>query len=358
MPETVMVGLSGGVDSAVACKLLLDKGFRVQALFMKNWEEDDNDECSAEQDLKDARQVADKLKIKLHTANFSHEYWEEVFTNFLAEFKKGRTPNPDVLCNREIKFKAFLEHAQDLGADKIATGHYARIISKDGIYHLLKAVDHTKDQSYFLHLLNQEQLKHSIFPLGEYTKDKIRQIAQEAGFANFGKKDSTGICFIGERNFKKFLADYLPARPGDILDVSGKLLGKHDGLMYYTLGQRKGLNIGGVTDFPEAPWYVVDKNLKTNELIVSQDKSRLLANKITVENPHFIGKKPSIPFSASAKIRYMSKDTACTIQKLSMDNMQVLLKPAQSAATPGQYLVIYDKEECLGGGVIKNKELI
>jgi len=360
MPETVMVGLSGGVDSAVACKLLLEQNFKVEALFMKNWEEDDVGECSAAQDLKDAKQAADKLRIPLHTVNFSHEYWEQVFSHFLTEYEKGHTPNPDVLCNREIKFKAFLDHAKKLGADKIATGHYARIRKKSGRYHLLKGIDKKKDQSYFLHLLNQQQLVHVIFPLGKYYKNDVRNIAQKSGFANFAKKDSTGICFIGARNFKNFITKYIPAQPGDILDDHGKKIGRHDGIMYYTLGQRKGINIGGLRDFAEAPWYVIDKKIKSNELIVSQNKKHplLLANKITVENPHFITTPPVTFYDCSAKIRHTPQDLACKIQSVDRNEMVVTVEPAQTAVTPGQSLVIYDNNECLGGGVIKHKELV
>lgn len=354
-----MVGLSGGVDSAVCCKLLIDQGFKVEALFMKNWEEDDKEACTAEQDLKDAKQAAKQLGIKLHTVNFSHEYWENVFSQFLHEYKKGRTPNPDVLCNREIKFKAFLDHALNLGADKIATGHYVQIIQEDDAFKLIKGVDQNKDQSYFLHLLNQQQLSKSLFPLGTYQKSQIRDIAKQAGFDNFAKKDSTGICFIGERNFTNFLSQYLAKQIGDIMDVSGVKIGEHQGVIYYTLGQRKGLEIGGLKNFSEAPWYVVDKNIDKNQLIASQDKNHplLMANKVWVENPHFISTIPNTPFDAYCKIRYRQQDIACTIENLSPQEMLITLHDAQAAVTPGQSLVLYQDEECLGGGIIKHKEL-
>ncbi len=359
MAKTIMVGLSGGVDSAVCCKLLIDQGLKVEAMFMKNWEEDDNEQCSAEQDLKDATQVATQLDIKLHTVNFSHEYWERVFINFLNEYKKGRTPNPDVLCNREIKFKAFLDHAKTLGADKIATGHYAQIIQQDGMFKLMKGLDKGKDQSYFLHLLNQQQLASSLFPLGSYQKDEIRKIAKQAGFDNFAKKDSTGICFIGERNFKNFLSEYLSEQTGDIINTDGTKIGQHQGLMYYTLGQRKGLEIGGLKDFAEGSWYVVDKNLESNQLVVSQDNQHplLMADKVWVETPHFIGKIPKLPLVAKCKIRYRQNDVLCAIESLNKKEMIVTLGSPQAAVTPGQSLVIYNGEECLGGGVIKHKEL-
>ena len=258
--EKIIVGLSGGVDSSVAALVLLEKGFHVEALFMKNWDEDDDDiYCNAAEDLSDAQQVSDKLGIKLHTVNFSHEYWEDVFKHFLSEHKKGRTPNPDVLCNQRIKFKAFLDYARDLGAEKIATGHYARIINNDGHYLLKSGVDGNKDQSYFLHLLNQNQLSQSLFPLGDFHKKQVREIALKNGFENAEKKDSTGICFIGERPFTEFLTTFLPKQKGDIVDENGRFIKHHHGLPFYTIGQRKGLKIGGgYSDSPE-PWFVADK---------------------------------------------------------------------------------------------------
>ena len=275
--EKIIVGLSGGVDSSVAALVLLEKGFHVAALFMKNWDEDDDDKyCNAAEDFADAQQVADKLGIRLHTVNFSHEYWEDVFKHFLSEHKKGRTPNPDVLCNQRIKFKAFLDYAKDLGANKIATGHYARIINNDGRYLLKTGVDGSKDQSYFLHLLNQDQLSQSLFPLGDFHKKQVREIALKNGFENAEKKDSTGICFIGERPFKEFLTTFLPKQKGDIVDENGRFIKHHYGLPFYTIGQRKGLEIGGgYSDSPE-PWFVADKLVESNEILAVQGDHPLL----------------------------------------------------------------------------------
>ncbi len=267
----VIVGMSGGVDSSVAAMLLLQQGYSVTGLFMKNWEEDDTDgHCTASQDVADAQHVCDKLGIPLHTVNFAAEYWDNVFENFLSEYKAGRTPNPDILCNREIKFKAFLEYAKHLGADYIATGHYAARIDANNSTHLAKAEDSNKDQSYFLYALNQAQLQAALFPLAHLTKPMVRELATAAGFANHAKKDSTGICFIGERKFKQFLQTYLPAQPGKIVNETGKIIGEHEGLMYYTIGQRQGLGIGGMHDAANEPWFVIDKDLISNQLIVAQ----------------------------------------------------------------------------------------
>ena len=267
----IIVGMSGGVDSSVAAYLLLEQGYAVEGLFMKNWEEDDTGEyCTAAVDLEDAQQVCDRLGIRLHTVNFSAEYWDRVFEHFLAEYRAGRTPNPDVLCNREIKFRAFLDHAISLGAEAIATGHYVRGGISDPQHRLLKAVDDNKDQSYFLYMLSHEQLSHAMFPLGDIEKPRVREIAEQQGFANSRKKDSTGICFIGERNFRDFLERYLPAQPGDISTTDGKVIGQHHGLMYYTIGQRQGLGIGGLRDADEQPWFVAEKDLDNNRLIVVQ----------------------------------------------------------------------------------------
>jgi len=273
----IIVGLSGGVDSSVATLLLLEQGYEVEALFMKNWEEDDTDGvCTAEQDLSDAQKVADKLGVKLHTINFSADYWDDVFDHFLKEHKKGRTPNPDVLCNQKIKFKVFLEHALSLGADKIATGHYARIDQDENGYQLKTGLDDNKDQSYFLHLLNQQQLSKSLFPLGEINKDEVRKIATENDFVTADKKDSTGICFIGERNFSEFLQTYLPKQQGDIVDQDGQFIKHHEGLAFYTMGQRKGLEIGGGFSNSGEPWFVADKHIDRNELVVVQGDHPLL----------------------------------------------------------------------------------
>jgi len=301
--EKIIVGLSGGVDSSVAALVLLEKGFHVEALFMKNWDEDDDDKyCSAAEDLLDAQQVADKLGIKLHTVNFSHEYWEDVFEHFLSEHKKGRTPNPDVLCNQRIKFKAFLDYAKDLGANKIATGHYARIINNDGHYLLKAGVDGSKDQSYFLHLLNQDQLSQSLFPLGDLHKKQVREIALQNGFENSEKKDSTGICFIGERPFADFLTTFLPKQKGDIVDENGRFIKHHDGLPFYTIGQRKGLEIGGgYSDSPE-PWFVADKLVESNEILAVQgDHPLLYHNTLVADSVHWIDQSPALPHKCSAK---------------------------------------------------------
>ena len=353
--KKVVIGLSGGVDSSVAALLLKQQGYQLQAIFMKNWEEDDDEYCSAEEDLDDAAKVAAKLDIPLLTRNFSGEYWETVFQYFLDEYKKGRTPNPDILCNREIKFKTFLEHAIDLGAEFIATGHYARRAKRDGKFRLLKAKDHNKDQTYFLHQLNQYQLSKSLFPLGELEKSDVRALAEQSGFENFAKKDSTGICFIGERKFREFLSQYLPAKPGNIKTVEGDTIGKHDGLMYYTLGQRQGLGIGGSTKGDGQPWYVVKKNLQYNELIVAQghDHPALFSTGLIATNVHWIADKPDrIPYRCFAKTRYRQSDQACTIVKLDESSCEVEFDQPQRAVTPGQSVVFYREDECLGGAVI------
>ena len=356
--KRIMVGLSGGVDSSVAAKLLLDHGFEVEGLFMKNWEEDDHsDYCSAEEDLADAECVAAALGIPLHTINFSHEYWERVFTIFLEEYRAGRTPNPDILCNKEIKFRAFLDHALEMGADAIATGHYARIREHNGHFQLLKGRDPGKDQSYFLHLLNQEQLSHALFPLGELQKGEVRAIAREAGFSNAEKRDSTGICFIGERNFRDFLGHYLPAQPGEIRTPEGDLIGRHQGLMYHTLGQRKGLGIGGLSGYSEEPWYVVDKQLENNTLIASQQKNHplLMSRQVETEPIHWIGSPPpTLPLHCKAQSRYHQQDQSCTITRSEKSGATILFDLPQRAITPGQSMVFYLGDHCLGGGVIRS----
>ncbi|WP_456416987.1 tRNA 2-thiouridine(34) synthase MnmA [Thiolapillus sp.] len=351
----VVIGLSGGVDSAVAALLLKNQGWEVEALFMKNWEEDDTAEyCSAAVDLADARCVADQLDIPLHTMNFSAEYWERVFQYFLREYQAGRTPNPDVLCNREIKFKAFLHHALAMGADHIATGHYARISRNSGC-HLLRAADDNKDQTYFLYMLGQPALKHSLFPLGELTKPEVREIARQAGFENHEKKDSTGICFIGERRFKDFLATYLPANPGEIQTPEGKVIGRHEGLMYYTLGQRQGLGIGGVAGADEAPWFVAAKELERNVLVVVQghDHPLLFSRTLEAEQLHWItGTPPARRFHCQARCRHRQALQDCEI-RIDNDCMHVSFASPQRAITPGQSVVLYQDQECLGGGVIR-----
>ncbi|MBF0219497.1 MAG: tRNA 2-thiouridine(34) synthase MnmA [Gammaproteobacteria bacterium] len=354
--KRVTVGLSGGVDSSVAAYLLMQQGYAVDALFMKNWEEDDAaGYCAAEVDYSDAIAVAEKLGIILQGRNFSSEYWERVFENFLSEYGAGRTPNPDILCNREIKFRAFLDYALEAGADYIATGHYARIREQQGLYSLLRGVDNNKDQSYFLYTLNQQQLANSLFPLGELEKGRVRQIARELQLATHDKKDSTGICFIGERRFRDFLQRYLPAQPGVMVTVAGEEIGTHQGLMYYTLGQRQGLGIGGVAGYPEAPWYVVAKDLSANRLMVAQghDHPLLYADTLSASQLHWIaGAPPQDQQGLTARIRYRQTDQACTIKSGAEATLQVQFAAPQWAITPGQSVVFYQQEVCLGGGII------
>ena len=353
--KRVIVGMSGGVDSSVAAYLLIEQGYEVEGLFMKNWEEDDTEEyCTAAVDLEDAQQVCNKLGIKLHTVNFSSEYWDRVFEHFLGEYKAGRTPNPDVLCNREIKFRAFLDHAIDLGADAIATGHYVRGGIGDPQQLLRKAVDNNKDQSYFLYMLNHEQLSHAMFPLGEIEKPRVREIAEQQGFANSKKKDSTGICFIGERNFRDFLERYLPAQPGDICTSEGNVIGQHHGLMYYTIGQRQGLGIGGLKDADERPWFVADKDLENNVLIVVQggEHPSLYKQGLFAINLHWtMDEPPTLPMTCMAKTRYRQPDQACSVEKHN-DGLRVVFDEPQRAITPGQSVVFYSDDICLGGGII------
>lgn len=353
----VIVGMSGGVDSSVAAYLLLEQGCHVEGLFMKNWEEDGNDHnCAADQDLLDAQSVCLKLGIRLRTINFAQEYWDRVFTYFLEEYKAGRTPNPDILCNREIKFKAFLEHAKSLGCDYIATGHYARRKEEQGEYFLLRSIDQEKDQTYFLYTLGQKQIASSLFPIGDYEKPYVREIATKLSLRNSQKKDSTGICFIGERNFKHFLSQYLPAQPGNIETDEGKIVGKHDGLMYYTLGQRKGIHLGGVKGAKESPWYVVKKDLLRNTLIVAQDHNHplLLSNCLNAKDLSWVaGHPPKASRTYSAKTRYRQKDAECKITLKDNNNVFVEFTVPQWAVTPGQSIVFYENEICLGGGVIE-----
>ncbi|SMN10877.1 tRNA-specific 2-thiouridylase MnmA [uncultured Candidatus Thioglobus sp.] len=352
----IIVGLSGGVDSSVAALLLIEQGYEVEALFMKNWEEDDTDShCTAEQDLSDAQKVADKLGIKLHTANFSADYWGDVFEHFLKEHKKGRTPNPDVLCNQKIKFKAFLDYALNLGADKIATGHYARITENNGVFQLKTGLDDGKDQSYFLHLLNQYQLSKSLFPLGEINKNEVRKIATKNDFITADKKDSTGICFIGERNFSEFLETYLPKQQGDIVDDKGNFIKHHQGLAFYTIGQRKGLEIGGGFGDSGEPWFVAEKHLETNELIVVQgDHALLYHQSLSASNAHWIGNLPKFPLKCTAKIRYQQASQDCTIIEENKQ-LKVLFEQKQRAITAGQSVVFYDQDVCLGGAIIESR---
>jgi tRNA-specific 2-thiouridylase len=355
-PKHIIVGMSGGVDSSVAALLLKKQGHNVEGVFMKNWEEDDTDTyCPASADMADAQAVCDQLGIELQRINFAAEYWETVFTHFLAEYRAGRTPNPDILCNKEIKFKAFLAFARQRGADYIATGHYVRGDEQAGQYRLLKGLDNQKDQSYFLHALTQEQLKYSLFPIGHLEKHIVRDIAEKAGFINHKKKDSTGICFIGERKFKTFLNEYLPAQPGEILTDTGHVIGTHDGLMFYTLGQRQGLKIGGQKDLPEAPWYVVDKDMTRNQLIVTQghDHPLLFQQSLIADQVHWIlGSPTTFPQPLMAKTRYRQPDQACIINKINDQQYHITFDEPQRAITPGQSVVFYQQDICLGGGII------
>lgn len=352
--KKIIVGLSGGVDSAVSAYLLLQQGHTVEAIFMKNWEGDDSaDFCPAEQDMADAQAVCDKLGIPLRMVNFANEYWERVFAYFLEEYRAGRTPNPDILCNKEIKFRAFLDYAKQQGADYIATGHYVRTREVDSQCYLLKGSDSLKDQSYFLHALTSAQLSQSIFPVGELPKTAVREIANKIGLGNANKKDSTGICFIGERKFKTFLNEYLPAQPGNIETLEGEIIGKHDGLMFYTIGQRQGLQIGGKKNKAELPWFVAQKDLARNVLVVVQgEHPALLRDSLIIQTPHWINAAPAFPLHCMAKIRYRQTDQACVVTKLDDSHCRVDFAEPQRAVTPGQFAVFYDGEMCLGGGVI------
>jgi tRNA-specific 2-thiouridylase len=355
--QRIVVGMSGGVDSSVAAWLLRQQGHEVVGLFMKNWEDDDTDRyCSSREDLIDAVAVADRIGIEIETVNFSAEYRQRVFQDFLREYRAGRTPNPDVLCNAEIKFKAFLDHALAMGAERIATGHYARIRERDGRHELLKAEDGTKDQSYFLYRLGQAQLARTVFPLGERMKREVRELARREGLPVADKKDSTGICFIGERPFREFLGRYLPREPGPIRTLDDRTVGEHIGLMYYTIGQRQGLGIGGRADGGGEPWYVVRKDLRDNALYVVQghDHPALLAGSLSaVELSWVAGTPPPCNRVYSAKTRYRQPDAPCTISGLVAERCTVEFGAPQWAVTPGQSVVLYDGLVCLGGGVIE-----
>ena len=355
--KKIMVGMSGGVDSSVTALLLQQQGYEVEGLFMKNWEEDDtDDQCTAEEDLKDAASVCNTLGIPLHTVNFSSEYWDRVFEYFLSEYRAGRTPNPDVICNKEIKFKAFLDYALHLGADAIATGHYVQAATIEGKTVLKKGYDQNKDQSYFLYTLGQQPLGKSLFPVGALDKPQVRRLAEQHHFTNSAKKDSTGICFIGERNFREFLQTYLPAQPGDMLTPEGICMGVHQGLMYYTLGQRQGLGIGGQQQASDDPWYVIDKDLENNVLIVAQGHEHplLFKNELRARDLHWISEtQPLAPFHCTAKNRYRQPDQTCTVTPLENDSVKVVFDAPQRAVTPGQSVVFYRDDICLGGGVIQ-----
>jgi tRNA-specific 2-thiouridylase len=358
MGERIVVGMSGGVDSAVAALLLKREGYDVIGLFMKNWEDDDDDEyCSTREDLIDAAAAADVIGIDLEAVNFSAEYKDRVFAEFLREYQAGRTPNPDVLCNAEIKFKAFLDHALQLGAVWIATGHYAQVRQVDGLFQLLKAEDGTKDQSYFLYRLDQAQLSRTLFPLGAMYKRDVRELARRLRLPNHDKKDSTGICFIGERPFREFLSRYLPTQPGDMVTPEGKTVGRHIGLMYYTIGQRRGLGIGGRKDGEGEPWYVAAKDMTANRLIVVQghDHPALLADALTATDLSWIsGAQPHCHWVYGAKTRYRQKDAPCEVERVDRKHCEIKFAEPQWAITPGQSVVVYESKVCLGGGIIES----
>ncbi|EAR20929.1 tRNA 2-thiouridine(34) synthase MnmA [Nitrococcus mobilis] len=352
-----IVGLSGGVDSAVAALLLLEQGHAIQGLFMRNWEDDDTATyCSAEQDLAYAKQVCAQLDIPLHVANFAHEYRAEVFDHCLREYRRGHTPNPDILCNQRIKFHAFINYAQRLGTDHIATGHYARNIERHGTYHLFKAKDADKDQSYFLYTLGQRQLARATFPLGEHAKSTVRALAEQAGFDNFDRKDSTGICFIGERAFRPFLSRYIQPTPGPIETPEGVVVGRHQGVSFYTLGQRQGLEIGGRAGRSGKPWYVVGKDTPANRLIVAQGHDHPLLMSVGLEATELCwvaGRPPSTPLRCFAKTRYRQPSQSCVVEAITADCARTVFDQPQRAVVPGQSVVFYCDEECIGGGVIQ-----
>ena len=351
----VIVGLSGGVDSSVAALLLQRQGESIAGLFMQNWDDDDSGDCRAEDDRRDALGIAGRLGIPFYARNFAGEYWAGVFEHFLGEYRAGRTPNPDVLCNREIKFKTFLDEARALGAEAIATGHYAQVARRGGRWVLLRGADEGKDQSYFLHQLGQEQLSRTLFPIGHLPKSEVRRLAAEAALPTAAKKDSTGICFIGERDFREFLGQYIPAQPGEIRSVDGSVVGQHAGVWYYTLGQREGLQIGGVRGRAAAPWFVVGKDVAANVLYVDQggDSPWLMSNRLWTETAHWIaGAPPAATFECTAKTRYRQPDQACEVTLDAQGALSVAFRTPQRAVTPGQSLVLYRGDECLGGAVI------
>lgn len=359
----VVVGMSGGVDSSVTALLLKQQGYDVIGIFMKNWDDTDQfGNCTAEDDAEDVRRVCEQIDIPYYTVNFEKEYFDKVFTYFLDEYKSGRTPNPDVMCNREIKFGEFLNKALDLGADYVATGHYARVVEENGVYKLLRGIDSNKDQTYFLNALNQEQFSKAMFPIGHLPKPEVRRIAEEAGLYTAKKKDSTGVCFIGERNFKEFLSQYLPAQPGKMVDIAtGEVKGDHDGLMYYTLGQRQGLGIGGSGN--GEPWFVADKDLEKNVLYVVQGDSHpsLYSNSLMATGVNWIEGEDSLPkgpLTCTAKFRYRQPDQGVTLNWLPDGTVHVVFDKQQKAITPGQAVVFFQGEECLGGGTIDKVEKV
>ncbi len=357
MKQKVIIGMSGGVDSSLSAAILKQQGYDVAGMFMKNWEEDDTSEyCTADEDIKDAQSVADHLKIKLHRRNFSTEYWDHVFKEFLNEYRKGRTPNPDILCNREIKFKTFFDHCDDLGCSIMATGHYVRKVKKNGKFILLKGKDSNKDQSYFLYTINQHQLSRSLFPIGELNKDEVRLMAAELGLSTHDKKDSTGICFIGEKRFQDFLSRYLKPNPGNIVTPSGQQIGRHNGLMYYTIGQRQGLGIGGVKAALSEPWFVIAKDHAKNQLVVGQSDSNhlIMDDYLTASQSTWVADQiPEMPLRCHAKIRYRQADQACTVTTNNQGHLKVTFDELQRAITPGQSIVFYDNDVCLGGAIIE-----
>jgi len=351
----VVVGMSGGVDSSVSALLLKQQGYDVVGIFMKNWDDtDDNGFCTATADFEDVARVCEQIGIPYYGVNFEREYMDKVFAHFLDEYKRGRTPNPDVLCNKEIKFKELLDRALELGADYLATGHYAQVGPVGSTFQLRRGADANKDQTYFLHTLEAYPLSRAMFPIGHLAKPKVREIANAFGLATAKKKDSTGICFIGERNFREFLSTYLPAKPGDMVDVDGRVRGRHEGLMYYTMGQRHGLGIGG-TDGNGEPWFVVDKDLSNNVLVVAQGfhHPRLYTDRLTASKLSWVaGQAPAESFRCTAKFRYRQPDQGVTVRLTGSDTCDVVFDESQRAITPGQSVVFYDAEVCLGGGII------
>ncbi len=353
MSERIVVGMSGGVDSSVAALLLKEQGYDVVGVFMKNWEEqDENGVCTAESDWQDVQEVCDRIGVPAYSVNFAREYWDRVFSYFLKEYQAGRTPNPDVLCNREIKFRAFLDFAMSLGAARMATGHFVRT---DGAGHLLRGADPNKDQSYFLYMVREEQFRRSIFPVGGMTKAQVRALAEERGLSVSRKKDSTGVCFIGERNFRRFLAEYLPAQPGEMVSTEGEVVGRHDGLMYYTLGQRRGLGIGGRGD--GRSWFVVGKDLARNRLLVAQgeDHPLLYSTESLAEDATWVAEEPAEigqPFRCTAKYRYRQPDQPVEVTRLDGNRLRIRSLVPQRAVTPGQSAVLYEGERCLGGAIV------